>query len=133
MSLALDEELSELEHRLLAAHVGGCAECAAYARGVRAATAALRATPAERPAKVVRPAFPRRSHVRAIQVAAAAAAIAAAVGLGSLAGTLTGRGGGPSAKALARVQTQQPYVEQKLLAMLRTAASRRADHGAIPS
>jgi predicted anti-sigma-YlaC factor YlaD len=133
VSLALDGELSELEHRLLAAHIGGCADCARYAQTVRGATALLRAAPAEQPIALVYVARPQRSRVRVLHVAAAAVAVAAAVGFGSLAGSLTAGGSGASSAELAKVQTEQPYVEQRLLAMLRTAALRNPGHRPIPS
>ena len=126
-SLALDGELSELEQRLLAAHVGGCSECAMYMRSVQGSTALLRAAPAVRPEAVISIGPPRRNRFRLVQVAAAAVAVVAAVGLGSLAGSLSSGGSGTTSRALARAQTQQPYVEQRLLAMLRTAATRNPD------
>jgi predicted anti-sigma-YlaC factor YlaD len=131
VSRAQDGELSELEQRLLAAHVGGCAECAEYARGVAAATAVLRAASPELPGRTVVPPPRRAVGLRLVQVAAVAAAVAAAVGLGSIAGTLTSSSSGPSSATLAKQQTQQPYVEQRLLALLRLGAERAANHGAI--
>jgi hypothetical protein len=45
-SLRIDDELSELEGALLDGHVARCADCAAFAAGIEASTAALRAVPA---------------------------------------------------------------------------------------
>jgi anti-sigma factor RsiW len=76
-----DGSLSSFEHRLLATHLAGCADCAAFAAGVDATTAALRgAALVELPYPVT---LPRRrktsvslSPVRALLPVAAAAAVA---------------------------------------------------------
>jgi predicted anti-sigma-YlaC factor YlaD len=135
VSLALDGELSELEQRLLAAHVGGCLDCADYMRSVQASTALLRRSDAVRPEAVISIGPPRLRHLRLVQGAAAAVAVAAAVGLGSLAGTLSTGGSGSQApsRAVAKEQTQQPYVEQRMLAMLRISALRNPGRHPIPS
>jgi anti-sigma factor RsiW len=119
VSLELDGELSELEDALLRAHLGRCAACAAFASGVRTFTRELRAAPLEEPERVAPPAeAPKRVRVRALQVLVAAAAVAAAVGLGSLAGSLSSSSAPrhEAAAASAVAVTQQPYLEQKLLA-----------------
>jgi hypothetical protein len=126
VSLDLDGELSEVEHALLRAHLERCGACAAAARDVWVFTVALRAAPLERPVTV--PALPRRRRpaVRVFQVGAAAAAVAAAVGLGSLAGSLSSSSKPqPPSLAAAIAETQQPYLEQRLLAMDRI----HAEHG----
>jgi anti-sigma factor RsiW len=93
VSLGLDEELSELERRLLDAHLARCVDCSAFASHVRQVVAELRSTPDEpvpagfdvagwhrRPAPVMR---------MASRVAAVAAAAAAGVAMFSLgAGTV---------------------------------------------
>jgi len=74
-SLALDGELSEFERRLLEAHLEGCTECSEYDRGVRAATAALRADALvvnERQVVLPRP----RQSLGVMRLAASAAAAA---------------------------------------------------------
>jgi predicted anti-sigma-YlaC factor YlaD len=83
VSLLLDDELSQLERRMLDAHVKRCAECAAYSDDVRRFTDQIRYAPMEaleRPVVVHRPR--RRPAVR-LQAAAAAAFAIAALGLGS--------------------------------------------------
>ena len=45
VSLELDGELSQLEHRMLATHLERCARCAAYAADVRDVTARIRNAP----------------------------------------------------------------------------------------
>jgi anti-sigma factor RsiW len=47
-SLGLDGELSEVERVLLRAHVGRCADCAAYARNLEQLTRELRSAPLQR-------------------------------------------------------------------------------------
>jgi anti-sigma factor RsiW len=96
-SLELDDELSELERALLAAHLRDCPPCAAAVEEIRAFTAALRAAPPERPARplVVRRQRPRVAYV-AVRLAAAAVLAALAAGLGMLAGSLGNDGAPPT-------------------------------------
>jgi anti-sigma factor RsiW len=109
VSLALDGELSEIEHVSLRAHVGRCATCAAFEHDVDTLTLELRNAPLVPPATAGagRPAFPvalsrrRGTAVRVLQVGAAAAAVVLAAGLGSLAGSLSS-GGTPTATTVAR-------------------------------
>ena len=81
-SLRIDAELSELEAALLDAHLSRCAECAAFAAGSEASTAALRAVPlAVAPAlSVALPASPRRVFAGVV----AAAVVVGAALLGGL-------------------------------------------------
>lgn len=79
VSLRLDGELSQLESRMLEAHLARCAECRAYEARVAAVTNELRAAPLEplpRPIAVRRP---RRLAVAARLQAGIAAALALAV------------------------------------------------------
>jgi hypothetical protein len=84
VSLRLDSRLSDFESVLLDAHLAHCGDCRVFARGVAAATGALRSAPLEVPA--ISFALPRR-HVRTrglgagSVVAVAAAALVAAVSL----------------------------------------------------
>ncbi|MCS7006424.1 MAG: zf-HC2 domain-containing protein [Thermoleophilia bacterium] len=81
VSLALDGELSELEWRLLEAHLARCATCAAYAREVVAFTEQLRASP---PALLSRPIVVRRYRRPVpgrLQVVAAAVLASLVVGI----------------------------------------------------
>ena len=84
ISLALDGELSDFEHVMMAAHLARCAGCRAYAEDVRAFTTSLRSAPPERleapiwlgvPARSLRAA---RLRLRLVPVASAAAAVMAA-------------------------------------------------------
>ena len=90
-SLALDDELSELERALLDAHLARCPECAREVTQMRAVARVMRATPPERPAE---PVFVARSaHAPrhfAVRVAIAATLALAAAGLGVLAGHVGG-------------------------------------------
>ncbi|HWB56211.1 MAG TPA: zf-HC2 domain-containing protein [Gaiellaceae bacterium] len=91
-SLALDGELSELEHELLTAHLDDCMGCAAFARRTWALTHLVRATPLEAPEgrlAVLPVESPRRRRRAAIQVAVAATLAALAAGMGVLVGSLT--------------------------------------------
>lgn len=83
VSLELDGELSQLEQRMLAAHLERCPRCAAYAADVRDFTERMRSAPQafmQRPV-VVR----RRSPLSAVRLQAgvAAAFALAALGLGT--------------------------------------------------
>jgi anti-sigma factor RsiW len=84
VSLELDGELSQLERRMLAAHLDRCDGCAAYAADVRDVTERIRSAP---PALLQRPVVVRRhrsslTSVR-LQVGVAAAFALAALGLGT--------------------------------------------------
>jgi anti-sigma factor RsiW len=84
VSLALDGELSELERRLLEAHVSRCADCAAFGAQVEALVTELRSAPPEPvPCAVRDNAWRRRPVAPAMRVVSrvAAATAAAAAGL----------------------------------------------------
>ena len=80
VSLRLDSELSQLETRMLDAHLGRCAHCREYAVDVDRFTAELRAAPLE---TLSRPAFVERGRRRLAlgRLQGGAAAAAAAVAL----------------------------------------------------
>jgi anti-sigma factor RsiW len=83
VSLELDGELSQLEERMLEAHLDRCPRCAAYAADVRDFTERMRTAPQAFPQRpvVVR----KRSALSAIrlQTGVAAAFALAALGLGT--------------------------------------------------
>lgn len=85
ISLRLDSELSELEEALVAAHLGRCAACSAFAKDVETFTETLRAAPlAEPPTPFTLPRRPARwspGHVGS----AAAAALSVAIAIGGIA------------------------------------------------
>jgi hypothetical protein len=84
-SLQLDGELSELEQRMLEAHLGRCVSCRELDARQAALTAVLRATPLERPARPITvPHQGRRMPVRALRIGAAAALLIVVAGLGTL-------------------------------------------------
>lgn len=77
-ALAPDGELSELERKLLDAHLARCAACASFAVDVAAVTAELRAAgpqPLTRPVAI--PVWRRRRSYAGVRAVGAAAAIAA--------------------------------------------------------
>ena len=82
VSLQLDGELSQLEQRMLSAHLLRCPECSAYQADVESFTLQIRSAPLEqitRPVVIER----RRRHVGVrLQAAAAAAVALVALGLG---------------------------------------------------
>jgi anti-sigma factor RsiW len=83
VSLELDGELSQLEHRMLATHLERCARCAVYAADVRDVTERIRNAPyavLERPIVVRRR---RAVTTMRLQVGVAAAFALAALGLGT--------------------------------------------------
>ena len=80
VSLGLDGELSQLETRMIAAHLARCADCAAFEEDVRTFTSELRAAPMEQlenPIEIVR--SPRRALPR-VQIGVAAAFAVALLG-----------------------------------------------------
>ena len=94
ISLDVDGELSLLERALLKRHLEGCGSCNEFDLRLRATTAALRTTPAERPSERFR--VPARLPSRRRLGVAAVAAVVAAAGLGSLVGALVERPSGPA-------------------------------------
>jgi anti-sigma factor RsiW len=83
VSLELDGELSQLEQRMLSAHLERCADCARYADDVRDLTERIRTAPA---ALMQRPVVVRRRRAittTRIQIGVAAAFALAALGLGT--------------------------------------------------
>jgi anti-sigma factor RsiW len=83
VSLQLDDELSQLERRMLDAHLARCPDCHEFADEVVAFTEELRTAPLEvleRPVVVTRP---RRLAAVRLQAGVAAALAFAALGLGA--------------------------------------------------
>src|SRR5262249_62293300 len=76
ISLQLDQKLSELESRMLEAHLARCDDCSAFDLGARRVTATIRGQPLvpfEQPISVTR----RRSFARLASLAAARGAAGA--------------------------------------------------------
>ena len=84
-SLSLDDELSQLESRLLAAHLESCAGCREFAAGLRGVTGTLRAAALERPAAVCLPARVRAPRVGLAVVVAVASLFLLALAAGAAA------------------------------------------------
>jgi anti-sigma factor RsiW len=83
VSLELDDELSQLEQRMLTAHLERCAACATYADDVRDLTERIRTAPLHtmrRPVVVRRQRFITTTR---LQIGVAAALALAALGLGT--------------------------------------------------
>jgi hypothetical protein len=131
-ALAPDAELTELERRLLEAHLARCPECSAFAAGVEAATAAVRT------AELVPLAYPihvsawrRRAYVPLRNVAATAAVALMAFGVASR-GPLPLQQHGPVARDAARtavfaVDTQQELGEMRQARRQELLAPRSSD------
>jgi predicted anti-sigma-YlaC factor YlaD len=82
VSLRLDDELSELELRMLDSHLARCAQCQAYSASVVEFTSALRDAPAVPLPRPVIVSHARRVSIARLQVGVAAAFALAALGLG---------------------------------------------------
>lgn len=83
ISLELDDELSQLERALVAAHLERCPGCSAYRDEVGTFTSALRAAPFELMESPVVLRRPRRGIAARVQASAAAAVALLAVGVAS--------------------------------------------------
>jgi len=122
VSARLDDELPELDDVRLDAHLRDCADCRAFAAGVAALAAELRAVRLERPEAVLFP--PRRRRGAAIRIrtaVAAAAVVAAAAGTSFVLGRALGAGGTsapPAATGADLASLHADSTEQHLLAML---------------
>jgi anti-sigma factor RsiW len=81
ISLELDDELSQLEHAMVSAHLERCSECRAYRDDVAAFTSAVRATPLERTERPIVLRRPRRVIAARLQVGVAAAFAVVALGV----------------------------------------------------
>jgi predicted anti-sigma-YlaC factor YlaD len=83
VSLLLDDELSQLERRMLDAHLRRCAECSAYADEVTTFTDQIRYAPMETLSRQIVVQRRRRMPAMRLQAGVAAALAFAALGLGS--------------------------------------------------
>ena len=90
VSLSLDGELSQLESRMLDAHLARCPSCSTFAVDVTAFTEDLRTSPLERPRRPIVVQRPRRIATARLQVGIAAAFALAALGLGTQLSTTHG-------------------------------------------
>ena len=84
ISVLLDDELSQLEQRMVDAHLERCADCKAFEATVRSFTEELRAAPVEVPQRpVVVRRRGRRVSFSTLQVSAAATLAVAVLGVAS--------------------------------------------------
>jgi anti-sigma factor RsiW len=83
VSLRLDGELSQLESRMVDAHLARCADCREFETEVADMTARLRAAPFEMPSEPVVVSRPGRSWVSRAQVSMVAAVAVAVLGVAS--------------------------------------------------
>jgi anti-sigma factor RsiW len=115
VSLLLDGELSELEQRMVAAHLDRCADCREFETDVRRITVGLRTTPLESPRQpIVVSRRQRRVSYGAIQVSAAAMLVVGVLGLASQLAPPTEqtvRQAGPRTENLFGPSSWQPEVE----------------------
>ncbi|CAN5785098.1 hypothetical protein BH18ACT13_BH18ACT13_12120 [soil metagenome] len=81
VSLRLDDELSQLELRMVAAHLERCADCHAFEASMRELTEKLRAAPLESPRLPIVVRRVRRVSLSTAQLSAAAALAVAVLGV----------------------------------------------------
>lgn len=110
VSLRLDGELSQLESRMLDAHLARCAECRAYEAAIAAVTRELRAAPLEPLPHPIVVRRPRRVGTAIRLQAGIAAALALAVA--GLATQLVAREAGPAGGAPGRYDTSQQLARE---------------------
>jgi len=85
LSLEIDGELSELERRMVLAHLERCPECQAFKTDVTVFTDELRSAPLEELDHPLVVGRPRRVAFARVQIGVAAAAAVAVVAVGALA------------------------------------------------
>jgi predicted anti-sigma-YlaC factor YlaD len=124
ISLELDNELSQLERAMVAAHVERCADCRAYQHEVASFTSALRAAPLEPMESPIALRAPRRTIVARLQAGAAAAVALVALGVATQIAT---ESRSPSSSPLGtleiRYPTQRAIAREQ--AMLRSVNARQ--------
>ena len=81
VSLRLDDELSQLEERMLASHLLRCPDCRTFEESVREFTEQLRSAPLESPRQPILVRRTRRVSLTAAQVSAAATLAVAVLGV----------------------------------------------------
>jgi predicted anti-sigma-YlaC factor YlaD len=89
VSLRLDDELSQLEERMLASHLLRCSDCRTFEESVREFTEQLRSAPLESPRQPILVRRRRRVSLTAGQVTAAATLAVAVLGVLSQVGVPT--------------------------------------------
>jgi len=125
ISLELDGELSQLERRMLAAHLERCSACDAYQADVATFTHALRTAPVERPQRPFDLPRRRRISLGGAQVGVAAMLAFAALGLATQLGVPEAEQSGTSARVTSKslfIASWNPELE---MAQIEPAASGR--------
>jgi anti-sigma factor RsiW len=117
VSLRLDGEISELEEKLLEAHLGRCAACSEFEESVRGTVVALRSRPLERLEHPISVTGRRRVRVRPAAVARVAAVVAAVAGATTVLTTQVARSPATHAQSPTSATVA---VEDKDLEQLRT-------------
>jgi predicted anti-sigma-YlaC factor YlaD len=117
VSLRLDDELSELEEALLAAHLRACAICSSYEESVRGPVVALRARPLEQLEHPI--AVLGRRHVlrRQATLARVAATLAVVVGVATVVSTELARQSSNKPSALVQTSAAPDYDFAQLRAL----------------
>lgn len=134
VSLRLDNELSQLEGRMLDVHLGRCAQCREYAADVERFTAELRSAPLE---TLARPAFVERGRRRLAHARLQGGAIAAAIAIVAIgvAQVTSSRQGDPQLRNFDRTVTRFPTQAEldRELAIFESLSTRRtAPAGSSP-
>ena len=111
VSLRLDDELSELELRMLDSHLARCEQCRAYSASVVEFTSVLRNAPAVPLLRPVIVSRARRISIARLQVGVAAALALAALGLGA---QLSSSGSGSELSGTITRYPTQSELEQEL-------------------
>ena len=129
ISEELDTELPEINGMALRAHLRECAACTAFARELAEMTELLRVAPLEQPTPFALPAPKAHRALRhPVRLAMASATVlAASAAVGAFVGRTTQQVPHVFSRQAAQTSvaaTQEPYVEQHLLAMLARSHTR---------
>jgi predicted anti-sigma-YlaC factor YlaD len=130
VSLEVDGELSQLERRMLRAHLDRCEDCSTFSAEVQGFTREIRSAPLEPVGRPVAIPRLRRPSFARVQVAAVAAVFVAAAGIAGQLGALPEVSDGIGSEA-SRVQFQTRADLERELAIIELVGDRSTQYSGV--